>query len=174
MVNILHVGKVMGRIEYVATGVPLVEAFHCEHQAEKKDAVVSSRVWELVKDYFEADIRPDKFFNQNLPANKGLQPEMFAFVTKLKRGMGLRKVNVRKVDVGSSRVLRDRLASLVKHYVPSAVTTWYVDLNNPIFFQLSLSDIPLFLSLPPLPPVIITCFPNKQHHIPSSFLSIGP
>jgi len=36
-VSILHVGGVFGRMEYLATGDPLVQAFEAEHQAAKHD-----------------------------------------------------------------------------------------------------------------------------------------
>jgi class 3 adenylate cyclase len=40
-VAILHVGGVFGRMEYVATGAPLVQAFKAEHQAQPRDVIVS-------------------------------------------------------------------------------------------------------------------------------------
>ena len=36
-VSILHVGGVFGRMEYVAIGEPLVQAFNAEHHADIKE-----------------------------------------------------------------------------------------------------------------------------------------
>lgn len=55
-VAILHVGGEHGRMEYLATGEPLVQAFDAEHQATKAGVVMSPGAWSLVKEYFTATV----------------------------------------------------------------------------------------------------------------------
>lgn len=59
--SILHVGGVFGRLEYLATGDPLVHAFEAEGNASPKQSVASPAAWALVKDYFEADVNEAGF-----------------------------------------------------------------------------------------------------------------
>jgi class 3 adenylate cyclase len=55
-ISILHIGGVFGRLEYIATGQPLLQAFGAEHCAVQREVVVSPEVWSMVKEYFKADI----------------------------------------------------------------------------------------------------------------------
>lgn len=57
-VTISHIGGVPDgvvdkRLEYVATGEPLIQAFACEGDASAGDVVASPEVWALVAPYFE-------------------------------------------------------------------------------------------------------------------------
>lgn len=66
---LLHVGGVFQRMEYVATGEPLVQAFHSEHLASPQEVpvmcrrcrlaaqppyqvLISQQGWDLIKDHF--------------------------------------------------------------------------------------------------------------------------
>jgi len=83
--SILHVGGVFNRLEYVAIGTPLVQAFNAEHHIVARDAlpngnlldpnnikktfssstgqvVMSPEAWEIVKEYFNADIKDEHAF----------------------------------------------------------------------------------------------------------------
>lgn len=51
-VSILHVGGVYKRLEYLASGPPLIQAFECEHSCSAGDTVVSKEAWPLIKDHF--------------------------------------------------------------------------------------------------------------------------
>ncbi|CAD8085181.1 unnamed protein product [Paramecium sonneborni] len=52
-INIIYVGGVYNRSEYLATGEPLMQAFQSEHCAKKGgETIVSKEVYEFVKDYF--------------------------------------------------------------------------------------------------------------------------
>jgi hypothetical protein len=51
-VCILHVGGVLGRMEYIATRASLVQAFNAEHKATSSEVVVSPEAWELVGKFF--------------------------------------------------------------------------------------------------------------------------
>jgi adenylate cyclase 10 len=54
-ISILHLGGVLNRMEYVAVGSPLVQAFASEHHGVSGDSIVSSAVWDMIKPYFGAD-----------------------------------------------------------------------------------------------------------------------
>ena len=56
MVSIVYLGGVYGRVEYLALGEPLTQAFHAEHCATKSELVVSPEAWGPIKEFFEADI----------------------------------------------------------------------------------------------------------------------
>jgi class 3 adenylate cyclase len=51
-VSVLHVGGVYGRVEYLAVGEPLIQAFHAEHQANSGQVICSKEVWKIIHDYF--------------------------------------------------------------------------------------------------------------------------
>ncbi|CAK63665.1 unnamed protein product (macronuclear) [Paramecium tetraurelia] len=52
-INIIYVGGVYNRSEYLATGEPLLQAFQSEHCATKGgETIISKEVYEFVKDYF--------------------------------------------------------------------------------------------------------------------------
>ncbi|RYY34780.1 hypothetical protein EON62_02990, partial [archaeon] len=59
-VSVLHLGGILRRMEYVAVGEPLVQAFAAEHHAEAGgDVILSPRAWSLVNTVFEADLLDD-------------------------------------------------------------------------------------------------------------------
>lgn len=58
-VTILHLGGVYGRLEYLAIGDPLVQAFGSEHHATKTELIVSPHAWNMVSENFEAYRTPD-------------------------------------------------------------------------------------------------------------------
>ena len=51
--TVLHVGGVYKRIEYLASGPPLTQAFMAEHAAVAGDIIVSNEGWEYIKERFE-------------------------------------------------------------------------------------------------------------------------
>jgi class 3 adenylate cyclase len=62
-VSVLHLGGSLRRMEYVAVGEPLVQAFAAEHCAEHGgEIIVSPQAWTLIKEFFEArDVLHDGF-----------------------------------------------------------------------------------------------------------------
>jgi len=60
--TILHVGGVFGRLEYLACGPALMQAFSCEEQAKPGDTIVHQEAWEHVKNAFEGIRRPANTF----------------------------------------------------------------------------------------------------------------
>lgn len=54
-ISILHVGGTFQRMEYVATGDPLRQAFTAEHNCEESQVQFSPQVWQRVKNYFVED-----------------------------------------------------------------------------------------------------------------------
>ena len=59
--SILHIGGVYRRLEYLAVGPPLIQAFESEHACSAGDTICSSEVWELIKDSFIAEDVHDGF-----------------------------------------------------------------------------------------------------------------
>lgn len=52
-VSVLHLGGVLNRMEYVAVGEPLVQAFGAEHHAEAGgEVIVSPEAWSMIENYF--------------------------------------------------------------------------------------------------------------------------
>ena len=104
-VSILHVGGVFGRMEYVATDTcprgPLGQAFDAEHHCEKPDVIISPEAWELIRDYFEAEIN-----------------DKHAFLKAC--AVPLKKISVFKTTSASRNIKEDVLKNDGK-YVPSAV-----------------------------------------------------
>ena len=56
-ISILHVGGVFDRMEYIATGSPLLQAFAAEHQASQRDVVISPQAWSMIAPYFSATVQ---------------------------------------------------------------------------------------------------------------------
>ena len=48
-VSIVHVGGVLGRIEYLATGDPLLQSFHAEHSAVAGQVMASPEAWRILR-----------------------------------------------------------------------------------------------------------------------------
>ena len=112
-ITILHVGGVFGRMEYLATGAPLIQAFHAEHQADKKDAVISAEAWALVEPFFHAEIREDKAHKGDGP------PEQYAFLVSCEKP--LRKVSVHKRKDEKSNIVSPAVLRRIMNYVPGAI-----------------------------------------------------
>ncbi|CAN0212527.1 unnamed protein product [Ectocarpus sp. 4 AP-2014] len=58
-VSVLHLGGVYKRMEYIAVGEPLLEAFTAEHHATAGDVIISMQAHKLVKDHFRNNHRFD-------------------------------------------------------------------------------------------------------------------
>ena len=62
-VSVLHLGGSLKRMEYVAVGEPLVQAFAAEHHAENGgEIIMSPQAWAFVREFFEPkEVLPDGF-----------------------------------------------------------------------------------------------------------------
>ena len=59
-ISVLHMGGLLQRMEYVAVGEPLIQAFNAEHHAEKGHVNLSKAAWEIVSEHFVPEtIYPD-------------------------------------------------------------------------------------------------------------------
>ncbi|GMH65121.1 hypothetical protein TrRE_jg11242, partial [Triparma retinervis] len=54
-VSVLHIGGVLNRMEYLAVGEPLLQAFQAEHHAVSGQIIVSDDAWVCVKDNFKSE-----------------------------------------------------------------------------------------------------------------------
>ena len=69
-ISILHMGGVLNRLEYVAVGDPLVQAFQAEHHAVSGDVIVSPEVHSLIKGFFSPkDTFDDKYVSIEVAAS---------------------------------------------------------------------------------------------------------
>ena len=111
-ISILHVGGVFDRMEYIATGSPLLQAFAAEHQASQRDVVISPQAWHMIAPYFAATVQSSGY----AVLDSCVEP--------------LRKVSVARHGAGAGGVSWRDLVSGVKEgelmrtlgrYVPGAV-----------------------------------------------------
>ena len=58
-VSVLHIGGILGRMEYLAVGEPLLQAFQAEHHANPGDIIVSEECWKLL----EGSVEPHETFS---------------------------------------------------------------------------------------------------------------
>ena len=65
-ISILHMGGVLNRLEYVAVGDPLVQAFQAEHHAVSGEVIVSPEIFSLVKGYFTTKTVRHRFVQNGL------------------------------------------------------------------------------------------------------------
>jgi class 3 adenylate cyclase len=54
-VSVLHIGGVLGRMEYLAVGEPLLQAFQAEHHASPGQIIVSEEAWKCLDGAVEAE-----------------------------------------------------------------------------------------------------------------------
>eukprot|EP00752_Nemacystus_decipiens_P003083 g2855.t2 len=103
-VSVLHLGGVYKRMEYIAVGEPLLQAFTAEHHAEPGDVIISMQAHKLVKDHFH---------------NKFLFPDNFCRIGKELNYNPMRKQN--KVNMLKQSLDDPLLEVKVKGYIPGAV-----------------------------------------------------
>ena len=101
-ITILNVGGLLNRLEYLAIGNPLAQAFHAEHQATKREVVASPEAWKHIEEYFNATITNDghAFLKQCI------QP--------------IRKVNIHKT-AGFLNNITQNVINKAKRYVTPAI-----------------------------------------------------
>lgn len=108
-ISMAHIGGVSdglvdARLEFVATGDPLHQAFHAEHQAEAGDVVLSAQAFALVDEFFD-----------------GTPHQQSCFKVSAARA----RLRARSAHVDLSHVTGEHEATLrllFWRYVPSAVT----------------------------------------------------
>eukprot|EP01083_Nonionella_stella_P041730 113038_1 len=59
LVSVSYVGGQLGRMEFVATGAPLEQAFLAENKSQPGDVVLSKETWEIVKTHFIGECLSD-------------------------------------------------------------------------------------------------------------------
>ena len=98
--QILHVGGVYGRLEYLFTGPCLTQAFRCEGSAVAGDTIISASAYEMVKEDFVGTVCPDT--------------ECFK-ITECKRK--IRNISLRHERQGND----DQDMMRLRKYIPAAV-----------------------------------------------------
>jgi class 3 adenylate cyclase len=115
-VTILHLGGVLGRMEYVAVGEPLVQAFGAEEHAQAGgEVLVSPAVWALISEH----VRPLEVLSDGFVriTEKGRGHPEGSIVTKVPR-KGKGGAGIELTLAGSEAELR------LKRYTPGAIQLW--------------------------------------------------
>lgn len=110
-VSVLHLGGALGRMEYVAVGEPLVQAFGAEHHAGGGgDVIMSPATWARVKEFFTpAEMLADGY----VKLKEAVHSKILRKVNKLKM--------LKELDLEhAGSYVEQRLQS----YVPGAVLPW--------------------------------------------------
>eukprot|EP00948_MAST-09A_sp_MAST-9A-sp1_P002720 g2720.t1 len=105
-VSIIHVGGVLNRVEYLATGGAFLQAFECENHATKGEVVISSEAYALAKNDFECELIPDSTVYR---------------VSKCVKVQRIRKL--RRMRPG------EQVVAMLKRYIPAGVLS-YLDSNQ--------------------------------------------
>lgn len=106
-ISVLHIGGVYGRVEYVAVGDPLTQAFNAEGKCTSGQVVCSKAVWDIINEYFTAEtVFADGFARINLDVK-----------AKLVRKTS--KMNMLRTSISDSD---KNLETRIKAYVPGAVS----------------------------------------------------
>ena len=113
MVSILHMGGVLNRVEYVAVGEPLVQAFNAEHHAEPKEVILSKDVREYVKGFF----KENRIFDDGYCSIEITHGRM----TRLRP----RGIHAAHGQNSSVLLNEDEVESRLKCYVPGAITSLF-------------------------------------------------
>ena len=75
-VSVLHVGGAFNRVEYLAVGDPLIQAFASEGKSVSGQVICSSEVWKLIHQNFTADtVFDDGYVRFDLQAQHKLVPK---------------------------------------------------------------------------------------------------
>lgn len=117
-VSVVLVGGVFGRMEYLATGSPLTQAFAAEHHSEPGDVILSPEAWDAVKEWFtpKTILEPSE-----------AHPDEGNFVIV---GSCIKKV--RSIAVGKMvdfSLTKKELVDTLRTYVPGAVAVY---INTPM------------------------------------------
>jgi adenylate cyclase 10 len=118
-INIIYVGGVLGRCEYLATGDPLVQAFHSEHHASGGgQIIISGEVHELVHPFFELTQYGD---------------EPFYKVEGYKRDNNLDAIRSSKMKAKALRMknkmqISDHLKGQILRFIPAALIP-YIEIH---------------------------------------------
>lgn len=128
-VSILHLGGLYKRLEYLAVGEPLVQAFGAEGHATKTELIVSPFAWSMVKEHFEAILT---------------EGDGYAIVTGRKGGP-LKAVSIANRNRGfgdESEGFTERIGS----YIPQAIVP-FASLNDDKWINEIRSITVLFVNL---------------------------
>ena len=103
-VNILHVGGHFDRLEYLALGTPLLQAFASEHFARSGQIIMSKEAYEYIKPSFEAIVMSDENFVR-------LEKQ----ITKVK----MKGIQASKISIYNSST--EGMEMKLRQYIPAAV-----------------------------------------------------
>jgi hypothetical protein len=107
-VALIHVGGVYKRLEYLACGPPLMQAFHAEHACTSGDTIMSAEAYALVADSFGC--RP-------IPGDDSI-----VLVTELKKRMADVPLNILRARAMFSA--GPEIVDRMRRYIPNAVLPW--------------------------------------------------
>lgn len=107
-ISILHLGGVYGRLEYLAIGEPLVQAFHAEHHATQREIYLSPSAWLKVAQYFNSTVTDDGYAMIDTDRIKGDPKDQ------------LKKKNIAKFQTDLKSLSESCLAKIT-NYIPNSI-----------------------------------------------------
>jgi len=112
---ILHLGGVFSRVEYIACGDVLMQAFHSEHLCNSGDIVASKEAWEYMNPNF-----------QGVPLNDG-------YVKIVKAKKGVRSISIKRTYLSTNEglaILNNYVPASIKPFIKSSQASWSAELRS--------------------------------------------
>ncbi|CAD8074136.1 unnamed protein product [Paramecium sonneborni] len=114
--NIIHVGGVFNRMEYLATGDPLIQAFHSEHcLTEGGKIIISQQIYDMIHNFFECQKVVDHEGHYEVIKLQQAKVKMKADALLIKNN----------ITLSQFQMIRNEIQS----YIPAALLP-YIDINE--------------------------------------------
>ncbi|CAD8156300.1 unnamed protein product [Paramecium octaurelia] len=114
--NIIHVGGVFNRMEYLATGDPLIQAFHSEHcLTEGGKIIISQQIYDMINNFFECQKVADHEGHYEVIKLQQAKVKMKADALLIKNN----------ITLSQFQMIRNEIQS----YIPAALLP-YIDINE--------------------------------------------
>ncbi|CAD8171450.1 unnamed protein product [Paramecium pentaurelia] len=114
--NIIHVGGVFNRMEYLATGDPLIQAFHSEHcLTEGGKIIISQQIYDMINNFFECQKVVDHEGHYEVIKLQQAKVKMKADALLIKNN----------ITLSQFQMIRNEIQS----YIPAALLP-YIDINE--------------------------------------------
>jgi hypothetical protein len=156
-VSVLYIGGIFGRMESVAVGAPLIQAFESEHHGVSGQVIVSPECWDYLKKYYEG-LEINKGTNNTEDKGPGMEDMGEGFMLIHQNGWETmaafleNKKMIKQLAFKNDIEDDPTLIQAIKFYVPGGVTAhidetndeekWYNEERNvaTLFVNLGLED----------------------------------
>ena len=133
-VSVLYIGGIFGRMESVAVGAPLIQAFESEHHGVSGQVIVSPECWAYLKKYYEG-LEINKGTNNAEDKGPGMEDMGEGFMLIHQNGWETmaafleNKKMIKKLAFKNDIEDDPILIQAIKFYVPGGVTA-HIDETN--------------------------------------------